>query len=350
VSLSARLRVERGAFCLDAELDAGSGEVVAVLGPNGAGKSTCLRALAGLQPLDGGQVRLDGAVLEDVATGVRIPPEERGVGMVFQDHLLFGHLDAVDNVAFGLRCRGVGRRRSREVALDWLGRVGLASSAGSRPAALSGGQAQRVALARALAFGPRLLLLDEPLAALDARTRQEVRAALGRHLGAYDGAAVLVSHDPVDALVLADRIVVLEEGRVVQAGSPQDVARHPRTDYVARLMGLNLFRGTAGPSGVRLDAGPVLSAAEQGSGRVLVAIAPSAVSLHRRRPEGSPRNVLSGTVEAVELVGERARVALAGPLPLLVDVTPAAVADLGLAPGTPVWAAVKATELRVYPA
>src|SRR5690606_21510155 len=204
--LDARLVVRRGAFELDLALTAGAGEVVALLGPDGAGKSTALRALAGLVPMSGGQIRLDGADLRP------LPAERRGIGMVFQDYLLFPHLSVLENVAFGPRCRGAGRRAARERAARWLDRVGLAGFASARPRELSGGQAQRVALARALAVEPGLLLLDEPLAALDAHTRMEIRAALRRHLAGFEGAAVLVTHDPLDAMALADRIVVIEGG------------------------------------------------------------------------------------------------------------------------------------------
>lgn len=242
--LDARLVVERGAFRLDVALSVAPGEVVALLGPNGAGKTTALRALAGLTPLTGGRLRLDGTALE------RTPPEARPVGVVFQDYLLFPHLTALDNVAFGPRCHGATKAEARAQAAEWLDRLGLADRAGAKPRKLSGGQAQRVALARALATRPRLLLLDEPLAALDARTRLEVRAQLRRHLAEFEAVAVLVTHDPLDAMVLADRLVVVEDGRVVQEGAPSDIARHPRTDYIAQLVGLNLYRGrpTATPS------------------------------------------------------------------------------------------------------
>ncbi len=170
--LDARLVVDRGTFHLDVALTAAPGDVVALLGPNGAGKTTALRALAGLVPLADGHLRLDGVALD------RTPPESRPVGVVFQDYLLFPHLTALDNVAFGPRCRGASKAESRARAAAWLDRMGLADHAGAKPRRLSGGQAQRVALARALATNPRLLLLDEPLAALDdARTRLEVGAA-----------------------------------------------------------------------------------------------------------------------------------------------------------------------------
>jgi molybdate transport system ATP-binding protein len=254
-TLSADLRVRRGSFDLDLELTVQPGEVVALLGPNGAGKSTALRLLAGLLPLDDGTVRLGRTVVEDTVARVRLEPEQRQVGVVFQDYLLFPHLTARENVAFGLRARGLARREARERADDWLARVGLAEHADRKPRQLSGGQAQRVALARALAAEPRLLLLDEPLAALDAGTRMEVRADLRHHLGSFDGATVVVTHDALDAMVLADRLVVVEDGRVVQSGAPREVSAHPRTDYVARLVGLNLLAGSRCRAGSTSRAG-----------------------------------------------------------------------------------------------
>lgn len=276
--LDARLVVDRGAFRLDVSLTVAPGEVVALLGPNGAGKTTALRALAGLTPLTDGHLRLDGAALE------RTPPESRPVGFVFQDYLLFPHLTALDNVAFGPRCQGATKAMARARATAWLERLGLADHAGAKPRKLSGGQAQRVAVARALATHPRLLLLDEPLAALDARTRLEVRAQLRRHLAEFEAVAVLVTHDPLDAMVLADRLVVVEHGEVVQEGDPSHIARHPRTDYIAQLVGLNLYRGEADGHTVRLEAGPALTTTDALYGPVFVAFPPSAVTLHRETP------------------------------------------------------------------
>ncbi|WP_225629141.1 ABC transporter ATP-binding protein [Streptomyces werraensis] len=343
--LDARLVVEHGSFRLDVALSAAPGDVVALLGPNGAGKTTALRALAGLAPLTDGHLRLDGADL------ARTPPESRPVGVVFQDYLLFPHLTALDNVAFGPRCRGAGRSEARARAAAWLERMGLAEHVGAKPKRLSGGQAQRVALARALATDPRLLLLDEPLAALDARTRLEVRAQLRRHLADFEAVAILVTHDPLDAMVLADRLVVVERGRVVQEGAPADIARHPRTDYIAQLVGLNLYRGRADGHTVQLDAGPEVSTTEDLSGPAFVAFPPGAVTLYRDRPTGSSaRNLWRCEVAGLESHGDQIRVELTGELPLAADLTAVAVAELGLHPGAPVWAAVKATQTHAYPA
>ena len=341
--------VERGQFRLDVALTVVPGRVLALLGPNGAGKSTALRALAGLTALDAGQVVLDERVLDDPAAGVLVPPADRGVGMVFQDYLLFPHLSAMDNVAFGLRAAGAPRRVARATALDWLERVGLAELAAVKPAALSGGQAQRVALARALAPAPRLLLLDEPLAALDASTTMAVRSELRRHLRKVAGCSVLVTHDPLDAMVLADDVVVIEDGRVVQQGTPAEVARAPRTDYVARLVGLNLYRGIARDGVVELADGGTLTTADSLTGDVFVAFRPSAVALHRTQPVGlSARNLWPASVVGLELHADTVRVQLEGAPAVLADVTTAAVADLDLTAGARVWASVKATEVTCY--
>ncbi|MCW2918826.1 MAG: putative ATP-binding component of transporter [Actinomycetia bacterium] len=343
-ALDAHLVLRRPAFDLEVVLTAEPGEVVALLGPNGAGKTTVLRALAGLTSLGSGHIRLDGTALHT------LPAERRQVGVVFQDYLLFPHLTALDNVAFGLRCAGVRRAESRRLAAEWLDRVGLADHAHQRPRTLSGGQAQRVALARALAVRPRLLLLDEPLAALDAHTRPEIRSHLRRHLADFSGVTVLVTHDPLDAMVLADRLIVIEAGRIVQQGLPAQVARHPRTDYVARLVGLNLYRGVAHGHTVTLVEGLKLDAAESSDGEVFVAFPPSAVALYRTRPDGTPRNLWRTKIAGIERHGDRIRVHLDDPLPAAADVTTAAVAELGLTEGSEVWAAVKATETHSYPA
>ena len=350
MTLVADLHVVRGDFDLRLSLTVAPGEVVVLLGPNGAGKSSALRAMAGLLRLEDGSVRLGDDVVEDTDAGVRLPPERRNVGVVFQDYLLFPHLSARENVAFGLRARGLDRSAALRRADEALDRVGLAAYVDRRPAHLSGGQAQRVALARALVTRPRLLLLDEPLAALDAGTRLEVRSDLRRHLADFEGPAVVVTHDVLDAFVLADRLVVLEAGRVVQTGTPTEVGRHPRTSYVATLVGLNLYRGHALDGVVTLDGGATLTTAQHQTGPVLVAFSPSAVALHRGRPDGSARNCWPASVTGLEQQGDVVRVRLAGPLEAAVDVTALAVAELHLAPGTQVWAAVKATETAVYPA
>ena len=346
--LRADLLVRRGDFLLDLHIDVDPGEVVALVGPNGAGKSTTLRALAGLLPPDDGRIALDGRVLDDART--HLAPYRRPVAVVFQDYLLFPHLTVLANVAFGPRAAGVSRAAARSRARDWLGRMGAAELASLRPGQLSGGQAQRVALARALATDPALLLLDEPLAALDARTRLTVRAELRRHLVDFTGATVVITHDPTDAAVLADRLVVIEQGRLVQTGTREEVAGRPRTDYVARLVGLNLLAGDGDDQVVRLADGTMINIGRRVHGKVFAAFRPSAVALWRTRPEGSPRNVWPAVVRGVEALGERVRLTTTGPPDLLVDVTPQAVAQLRVHEGQRGWLSVKASSVTAEPA
>ncbi len=352
MSLRADVRVDLDGFTLDVALAVEPGQTLAVIGPNGAGKTTLLRALAGLRALHGGRIELDGIVLDDPAEGVYVPPERRPVGVVFQDHLLFPHLDARDNVAFGLRRHGVRRTEARHQAEGWLERVGLAERASARPGQLSGGQAQRVALARALAPSPTLLLLDEPLAALDATTRNDVRRDLRHHLATFPGVRVLVTHDPIDVAALADQVLVLDGGRVAQTGTPAEITARPRSPWVAALAGTNLFAGEAVAGGrLLMDGGATLVVADDmPPGPVLAVVHPRAVSLHRSRPEGSARNAWPGRVTAVEAVGDRLRVRVDANPSVVAEVTASAVAEMGLVDEADVWIAVKATEVVVYPA
>jgi len=348
--LRADIEVRLGDLHLDIALTAEDGEIVALLGPNGAGKTTALRAVAGLQPLDGGRITLDDTPLDDPATGTFVATAQRPIGFVFQDYLLFPRMTALDNVAFGLRARGRHKTEARAQAGEWLERFGLADHADAKPRALSGGQAQRVALARAVATDPRLLLLDEPLAALDATARLTVRTELRRHLTTFRGARLLVTHDPIDAIVLADRLVIIEAGRITQTGTPAAVTACPASPYVAQLVGINLLHGRAnGERTVRLPSGATLTVADPLPGPdVAVAIRPQAVTLHRHPPEGSARNTWSTTIDGLEADRDRVRVTLDGPVPITAELTPAAVAELELAPGSPVWATVKAVDLTTY--
>jgi molybdate transport system ATP-binding protein len=343
-------RVARESFVLDASVSASDGEIVAVLGPNGAGKSTLLRSIAGLLGVDTGRVQLGGRTLDDPARGVFVAPDQRRLGVVFQDHRLFPHLRIVDNVAFGPRARGVSRSQARQAALAWLERLGLAELSGRRPAKLSGGQAQRVALARALACEPAALLLDEPLAALDVQTRAEVQGELRTHLAAFAGPTLFVTHDPIEALLLATRIVVLENGRVVQQGDATQITSQPATPYVARLVGMNLYAGSACGGVVALDGGGVLVVPDAADGRVLVALRPSALTVYAEQPHASSaRNIWPATITALAPLGDRIRLTAAGHQEVFVDVTAAAVAELRLVPGRPVWLTAKATDLVSYP-
>ena len=343
-------RVMAGDLGLEAELAVAPGEALAVLGPNGAGKTTLLHVISGLRRLEAGRIALGDDVLDDPGAGAWVAPEHRSIGVVFQDLLLFPTVNVADNVAFGLRAAGLRRRDARARALEWLERFGLPGRGADAVSTLSGGEAQRVALARALAPAPKALLLDEPLSALDADVRATVRRDLKAHLRLHEGPTVLVTHDPLDAAVLADRVVVLEDGVVTATGQLADLVAHPRTRWAAELAGTNLLHGTAkGPWIELADGGQLVAAEPAGDGPVLIAVRPSSVSLHPGRPEGSPRNVWEATVAEIEGFGERRRVRLVGAVPLVAEVTVDGLASLGLVPGSPVWASVKATELRVYP-
>jgi molybdate transport system ATP-binding protein len=342
--------VSRGSFTLAVSLAAAPGEVLGILGPNGSGKSTLLGAVAGLTPVNAGRITLAGHVMDDASTGAFVEVAGRPVGYVFQNYRLFPHMTAIDNVAFSPRARGLGKHAARSAAEHWLGRLGLTDLADRKPAQLSGGQAQRVALARALAGQPALLLLDEPMSALDAGARLDVQAELKRHLADFAGPCLLVTHDPLEALVLADRLIVLEGGRIVQEGTPAQIARQPATDYVAKLVGLNLYAGRAEGSDVKLSGGGTFVMASQHQhGDVLVALRPAAVTVTRQRPEfTSARNVWPAKITGLTLLADRVRLDLDGEPAALVDVTPAAVAELSLSAGSQVWLTAKATDLEVY--
>jgi molybdate transport system ATP-binding protein len=342
--------VKRGGFTLAVSLAAAPGQVLGLLGPNGAGKSTLLSAVAGLTPVSAGRITLAGQVLDDADQGTFVEASGRPIGFVFQNYRLFPHLTVAENVAFSPRARGLGKHAARAAASYWLDRLRLTEFAGRKPDQLSGGQAQRVALARALAGQPALLLLDEPLSALDAGTRLDVEAELKRHLADFTGPCLLVTHDPLEALVLADRLIVLEGGRIVQEGTPAQIARQPGTDYVAKLVGLNLYAGRAEGSHVALTGGGTFTIADQGQhGDVQVAVRPSSIVVSSQRPlPSSARNTWQAKVTGLMLLADRVRLDLDGQPPALVDVTPAAVAELSLDPGSQVWLSVKATDLEVY--
>ncbi len=306
-----------------ADLTAEAGEVVVVIGPNGAGKSTLLQAIAGLAP---GRVSVEG----EEWTDLDVP--QRRVGYVFQDQSLFPHLTALDNVTFGPRARGRSRAAAEAVARDWLERFGIADLADRLPRELSGGQAQRVAIARALATDPRLLLLDEPMAGLDVGVASGLRLELGGHLAAYDGITLLVTHDAIDALTLASRVLVVDGGRVVQDGTPDEVAQRPATDHVARLVGLNVIR----------------------DGDQLRSFRPTAVTVDLDEPHGSARNRWRGELLSATPHGDALRLVVrtgsgGHARDLIADVTPGAAAELGLAPGRAVWLSVKETSVNAYP-
>ena len=349
-------------------LGVGQGETVAVMGPNGAGKSTLFGLCAGLLRPDVGEVRLGERVLAD-ASGAWVPPHRRGIALLAQEPLLFPHLSALENVAFAPRAAGASRRAARAAAERWLAEADAVGLAARRPAELSGGQAQRVAIARALAAEPRVLLLDEPFAALDVDAAPALRRLLRRVLA--DRTALVVTHEPLDAHLLADRVVVLESGHVVESGSTAELLERPRSRFAAGLGGLNFLTGRATGAGLEVAGlGEVTGIVPEGAGlRVpgegVAVFRPETVSVFRadQVPHGSPRNAWTARVRELEPRGAQVRVHCeAAPTAverevaegerahLVADVTPAAAAELDLTPGSAVVLSVKAAAVSLYSA
>lgn len=356
MSIAVDVVARRRDFEVRAAFGASAGETVALLGPNGSGKSTLVAAIAGLLPPVRGRIELEGATLDDAAANTHVPPERRPIGVVFQDLMLFPHLSASENVAFPLRARRIERAEARRRSLELLGRLGMSGRVSARPRELSGGEAQRVALARALVAEPALLLLDEPLSALDVGARARIRDLLREELRRFPGVRVLVTHDPVEAATLADRLVLLEDGKVTQSGTADDIRSAPRTRYAADLVGVNAFRGRL----VRLEEGAGRIVTDDGAvvvpwpgwferGDAIGVLRPADVTLSLEPPSGSARNVLRGRVLSVAIEGDRARVRLATTPALVADVTPGSVERLGLRAGVEAWASFKAVEVEVLP-
>ncbi len=343
MSVQAEIGSVDGDFSIEATFDAPAGTCTAIVGPNGAGKTTLVHALAGLIPVRQGRVVLAGQVVDDPAQGIRVPPDRRPIALHSQHNLLFPHLSVVDNVAFGIRCAGLATRPARRQAEAWLHKVGLADLAHLRPAQLSGGQAQRVGLARAAACQAQVLLLDESLASLDAKTRTDMRHLLAD----ISATRVLITHDPVEARIMADQLLVMEQGRIVQAGAPEEVAADPQTPWIAGLLDINLLAGHATGTRVALDCGLALTTATPMTGPVLVTFSPAAITLSATQPHTSARNTWEAQVAHVQPEGGRVRVLLGAPAPCHAWVTSQAANELGLSAGSKCWAALKATELTV---
>ncbi|WP_066904588.1 ABC transporter ATP-binding protein [Millisia brevis] len=351
------LRAELAGRKVRYDLAVPAGTVLAVLGPNGAGKSTLLDLIAGVLAPTDGTITLGGRVLADAGERRRfVPPHRRRIVLLAQRALLFPHLTVRDNVAFGPRSTGAGRSRAREQAERWLGVVGMSDFAGRRPDTLSGGQAQRVAIARALAADPRLLLLDEPLSALDIDTAPQIRGLLRTVLRdpAAPRTAVVVTHDPLDALVLADRVIVVEGGDIRQQGTVREVFDSPRSPFIARMVGGNLVEGAIEEPGILLAAEGVRIA---GTGTLpvgspaLAIFDASAVALHLQAGAGSERNVFPGIITGVEPRGSAVRVTVEHRgHAIRADITLAAAAELKPAPGDAVDVAIKAQQVRLHPA
>jgi molybdate transport system ATP-binding protein len=348
--LDVDVAVRRGDRTIAVAFDVADGETVALVGRNGAGKTTALEAIAGIADATG-QVVLDGRSLMDQ------PPERRGIGVAFQDGMLFPKLSVLENVAFPLRAAGTGRDPARARARNVLGELAPTVDPNARPRTLSGGERQRVALARALAAEPKVLLLDEPFAAVDAEAKPELRSLLRRTLASFAGPRILVTHDPVEAMTLADRLVLLEDGRVTQTGTPDEVRRRPATRYAAEFVGTNLFQGELVPDedgvGLLRTGGGELTVvwpehlAVAPVADVRATLSPAEIALHTEEPHGSPRNVFRGTVEEVATVGGRARIRLRTAPPLVAELTTGSVERLRIVPGHEIWASCKAVEIRL---
>jgi len=355
MSLEAELELARDRFAVELALAAGPGTTLVLLGPNGSGKTTVLSCLAGLVRPDRGRIRMDGTTWLDTTVGIDLPPRHRSIGVLFQDGVLFPHLSARDNVTFPLLARGDARTDADARATALLEELAFPTARlEAKPRGLSGGEAQRVALARALVTVPELLLLDEPTSALDIRSRNELRPVIARALAAFPGVLILVTHDPVEAMTLGDRVVVLEEGRVSQTGAVEDLRRAPASRYVAELVGVNVFRGLLASDGaawrVETPEGPVFVAPPglPDGTNVIGVLAPAEVELHLERPpRGSAQNVVEGTVEAIAIDGQRARVRVAGRPPIVAEITFTSADRLALRPGQPIWASFKAVGIDV---
>jgi len=349
--LDAAVVVRRGTRVIDVDIHVADGETVALLGRNGAGKTTVIEALAGIAPLASGSIELDGEAIHER------PPELRSIGVAFQDALLFPRMNVRENIAFPLRARKVPAAAARARADELLATLAPSVDGNADPSRLSGGERQRVALARALAPDPRVLLLDEPLAAVDAAGKPELRALLRRTLAAFDGPRILVTHDPVEAMTLADRLVLIEDGRVTQTGTPAEVRNRPATRYAAELVGTNLFVGTLvaadpGAGTLRTPEGDITVVWPERSPRgeiadVRATLAPAEIAVHAERPEGSARNIFNGVVEEVAESGGRARIRLQTAPPLVAEVTTGSIERLGIGAGTRIWASFKAVEVRL---
>ena len=328
-----RLEVPLRSF--DVELTLEVGATVALVGPSGAGKTTVLRAIAGLTRPRAGRIEAGGETWFDGERGVHLPPDRRGVGLVFQDYALFPHMTVRQNVEYSRRHR----------ADEYLERFRIAHLAPARPRDLSGGERQRVALARALAREPKVLLLDEPLSALDPHTKSTVRAELHELLAGLAIPVLLVTHDFEDAAALADRVGVIVDGKLRQLGTPADLVAQPADAFVASFTGANLLHGRAnGGTSVLLVDGTVVTTADEADGDVVLAVYPWDVVVGTTAPHDSAMNVISGPIARIAELGNRVRVTIG---PISAEITAQSLARLELKPGQTAFASFKATGTRI---
>jgi len=347
-SVSKRL----GEFQADVTFEVRNGECVALVGPTGCGKTTTLRMIAGLEMPDSGRVVMDEVTLVDREQGICLAPQQRRMGVVFQDYALFPHMSVLQNVVYGASAQKQGKHRAQIAARRALATVGLEGLHRQRPSQLSGGQQQRAALARAIASGPRALLLDEPMSALDARTRRQVRGELRQLIARLGIQTIIVTHDPVDALTLGDAICVMDNGRVVQQGDRKELLSRPRSSFVAEFLGVNLLSGKArqgqhGMSEIHCD-GTVFYALDSVEGDVLLTCNPWHVALSAERPAGSELNVLRGRVTEISHLGPRTRVTVENGVCLTAEITHASEERLNLRIGSQVYASFKASAAKAY--
>jgi molybdate transport system ATP-binding protein len=380
--LDAQFDILLGSFHLDMRFSSESGKTTVLLGESGSGKSTVLRLLAGLLKPDEGHFVLDDETYVVTAQHFEVPPQERPIGYVFQEYVLFPHLSVFDNVAFGLRMQRISRQVIRQRVGEALEQVHLVGYDDRRPSQLSGGQQQRVAIARALALKPQLLLLDESLAALDIQTRREVEQELRQILSKLQLTTVMVSHQYIDALLFGHQIIVLDHGKVIQQGSHLDLLLHPQSPYIAEMVGVNLLKGEVVSTDASLFHTISLSKSDRKGLEVIaisqddtqhttnltphqevsVVVDPRSITLHQSKPESSARNVFRGEIiqivpisatfsETDKMMEGLMRVSmLIDPAlpPLSADITVTSSSQLELSEGKVIYASFKATETRAY--
>ncbi|MFN0204784.1 MAG: sulfate/molybdate ABC transporter ATP-binding protein [Planctomycetota bacterium] len=349
MNLDVAIRAHAGNLAINVIFNVTAGDLTALIGPNGAGKTTILRSIAGLSVPEVGFVRVDHDIYVDCGELIYLPPEKRDIGFVLQDITLFPHLTVRQNIEFGARARGRMRQPGRPTADDWIEKLNLRNLQDRKPARLSGGEAKRVAIARALATNPKILLLDEPFSGIDTNVRAEIRRDLRLAVEAFGGICILVTHDPVEALSLAKKIIILENGCITQEGSIADVSRRPMSRFAAEFIGVNFYEGFAQGGIIKLQNGAEI-VATAGEGRVFAVVPANAVSLHINIPSGSARNTWAGTVLQIDNSGDRLRVRVEGRVSYAAEITQAAAESLHLKIGSNVWGTVKATEVVVYPA